>query len=203
MSILFTLFQVSQILASTPQSWALEVYKKTVAARDAPENQNTQSCNENSGWSDFPPIPAPRTQPPSANALFPSASCLPALSFSLMPSNIPVCRQEQRLYCQFKEAQLQRKEMASAPTPLQVPGTICRSSSQAGEKRPLRVIPLNITVGLIRFSVQLLPPSVQAAFSRRLGRETHAVFHPNSKTVRFFTPAQEPVQVVIQRSIMG
>lgn len=34
--------------------------------------------------------------------------------------------------------------------------------------------------------MQLLPPSVHTAFSQRLGREMHAVFHPNSKTARFF-----------------
>ena len=49
--------------------------------------------------------------------------------------------------------------------------------------------------------MQLPPPSVRTAFSRRLGRETHAGFHSNSKTVRFFVPAQDPVQVVIQRSV--
>lgn len=134
LSILFTLFQVPQIPASAPQSWHWKCTKR-LWLPEMPRDPDTQSCTENSGWRDFPPVPAPGTQPPPADALFSLLHAYP-LSFPLLPSNIPACRQEQRLYCQFKEAQLQRKEMASAPTPLQVPGTICRSSSQAGEKRP-------------------------------------------------------------------
>lgn len=129
----FTQVQISQMRAFSPCSWTLEVSRKTLATRDAPENQDTWSCNENSGWGD----PHSSFQDPASicQRTVTSASCLPACSFLLMPSDIPLCSQQLWLGCRLKEA-LQRKEMAHAPTPLRVPGTICRSSSQAGEERP-------------------------------------------------------------------
>lgn len=136
----FTQVQISQMRVSAPRSWTLEVSRKTLATRDAPENQDTRSCNENSGWGD----PHSSFQDPASifQHTVTSASCLPALSFSLMPSDIPLCSQQQWLGCRFKEARLQRKEIAHTPTPLRVPGTICRSSSQAREERLCMCFPL-------------------------------------------------------------
>lgn len=136
----FTQVQISQMHASSSSSWTLEVSRKTLATRDAPENQDSWNCNENSGRGD----PHSSFQDPASicQRTVASTSCLPALAFSLMPSAIPLCSQQQWLGCRFKEAQLQRKEMAHASTLLCVPGAICRSSSQEREERPCVCFPL-------------------------------------------------------------
>lgn len=78
-----------------------------------------------------------------------SASPLPSLPFSLIPSNVPVCSQEQWSCCQFKEPQLQRKGCVPPAQSLLLLAN-CRSSAWAGEKGLHVWSPAHITMGLIK-----------------------------------------------------
>lgn len=118
-----------------------------------------------------------------------------------MPSNIPVCRREQRFYRQLKAAQLQRRETASAPTPLQVRGPFVEvlpkqeGAGLCGDSAPQRG---GVNEGLCAAS-----PTVCSRCLRAETRQGSTLVFILTQSLRLFTPAQGPVRVVIQRSVRG
>lgn len=169
LSILFTPFQVSQIPASAPQSRALEVYKETVLPEMPQRVRAHRAARRVRDGVTVRPfrLPEPSLHLPThcsplphAYLLFPFRRCLQT-SLCVGGNSGSTANSKQHNF---------RGERRQAPPPAPGPGTVCRSASQAGGSRPLRRS-LHSAVGLMRASVQPLPPSAHAAFSPRLGRE--------------------------------
>lgn len=169
MSILFTPFQVSQIPASAPQSRALEVYKKTVLPEMPQRVRAHRAARRVRDGVTVRPFRLPE---PSATCRRTAPLCLTlTCSFLFVDAFKHPCVSAGTAVLPPTQSSTTSEESdGKRPHPAPGPGTVCRSASQAGGSRPLRRS-LHSAVGLMRASVQPLPPSAHAAFARRLGRE--------------------------------
>lgn len=133
-----------------------------------------------------------------------SASLSPFLSLSWILSMSLWAPRNSADAANLKKSNFKRMRSQASPTLVPCSCWLFAEVLHKGEESPSCAVPCtHHRVVHQGFPVQLPPPSVHTTFLLRRGREMHAVFHLNSKTVRLFIPAQEPVQVVIQRSVMG
>lgn len=170
MSILFTPFQVSQIPASAPQSQALEVYKETVLPEMPQRVRAHRAARRVRDGVTVRPfrLPEPSLHLPThcsplphAYLLFPFRRCLQT-SLCVGGNSGSTANSKQHNF---------RGERRQAPPPRSRSGDRLQKCFPSRREQAFAATPLHSAVGLMRASVQPLPPSAHAAFAPRLGRE--------------------------------